>query len=61
MIVPLTPKELAARERSELAKRVLMTLIEKHDDGQYDKSLAFRAVTYADDLIKVLNERKPQP
>ena len=43
--------------RREIATKVLLALVERHDAGQYDRALAGRAVAYADDLIKTLAER----
>jgi hypothetical protein len=53
--------EIAERQaRREIATRVLLVLVESHDnDRAFNRTLAGRAVAYADDLIKTLVERKP--
>lgn len=47
-------------DRMQLSSRFLAILIEKHDGGDpaFDRSIAGRAVAYADDLIRTLRERR---
>lgn len=63
-IAGLISAEEIAEQRLGISRQFLAILIEKHDGefredlSRFDRSIAGRAVAYADDLIKTLRTRK---